>query len=54
MYYYLHTGQYEELVSLADGLTEGKNASMTVVKGAGHEYCAWSTSLYNFLQVAFS
>jgi len=54
MYYYLHTGQYKELISLTKGLTDGENAAMTEVKDAGHEYCAWSTGLYNFLGVAFS
>ena len=53
-YYYLHKSQYQDLVELTDGLTEGKNAAFTEVQGAGHEYYAWSTGLYNFLQIAFS
>lgn len=53
-YYYLHTGQYQQLVEWTRGLTEGKNAAMTVVEGSAHEYRAWGTGLYNFLGVAFS
>ncbi|MBR6114582.1 MAG: hypothetical protein IKQ10_05290 [Oscillospiraceae bacterium] len=54
MYYNLHVGQYRQLVSWTKGLTEGVNAAMTVIEGSNHEYSAWGTGLYNFLQVAFS
>ena len=52
--FYLHHGQYHELVDRADGLTDGVNAAFTEIKGASHLYTAWATGLYNFLPVLFS
>ena len=53
-YYYLHKGQYGELVGMAKGLTEGENAAFTEIRDTGHEYVSWSAGLANFLSVAFS
>ena len=53
-YFYLHRGQYADLISMAKGLTEGENAAMTEIKDTGHEYISWSAGLANFLSVAFS
>ena len=49
-----HTQQYDYLVRHVDCLTDGKNAAMTVIKSASHEYRAWGTGLYNFLRVVFA
>ena len=49
-----HTQQYDYLVRHVDCLTDGKNAAMTVIKDASHEYRAWGTGLYNFLRVVFA
>ena len=53
-YFYLHMGQYGQLVEYADGLTDGVNATFTEILNVGHEYAAWSAGLTNFLSVAFS
>ena len=53
-YYWLHKGQYAQLVGYANGLTEGENAAFTEIQGVGHEYAAWAAGLTNFLSVAFS
>ncbi|MBQ7737883.1 MAG: hypothetical protein IJT62_08640 [Oscillospiraceae bacterium] len=50
----LHKWQYGYLESLANGITDGVNAAFTPIENAPHEYVAWSTGLYNFLQVAFA
>ncbi len=52
--FYLHHGQYHELVDRANGLTDGVNACFNEIKGASHLYTAWATGLYNFLPVLFS
>ena len=52
--FYLHHGQYHELVDRTEGLTDGENAAFTEIKGAHHLYTAWATGLYNFLPVVFS
>jgi enterochelin esterase-like enzyme len=49
-----HTAQYADLVATVDCLTDGKNAAMTVIRDASHEYRAWGTGLYNFLRVVFA
>ena len=49
-----HTKQYDYLVNHVDCLTDGKNAAMTVINDASHEYRAWGTGLYNFLRVVFA
>ena len=46
--------QYDYLVNHVDCLTDGKNAAMTVINDASHEYRAWGTGLYNFLRVVFA
>ena len=48
-----HYAQYTQLLALCPGLTDGENAAFTDIQGAGHEYRAWGTGLYNFLQVVF-
>lgn len=53
-YYYLHTGQYKELVDLCSVLTPGENCAMSVIADVGHEYAAWAAGLANFLSLAFA
>ena len=53
-YYYLHLGQYTDLMDMTDVFTEGENTAFSVIKDVGHQYAAWSTGLRNFLTVAFS
>ena len=48
-----HQGQYNEILSMTPGLTEGENAAFTWIEDAYHEYRAWGTGLYNFLRIAF-
>lgn len=45
--------EYHTLIGESTALSEGKNAWFQYVDGAGHEYRAWVTGLYNFLQMAF-
>lgn len=54
MYYYLHTGQYKELLGWSKTLVPGENTDITVIRGVGHEYAAWAAGLANFLSVAFA
>ena len=52
--YDVHYSQYYELVEEVPGLTDGDNAAFTGIRKCSHDYKAWGTGLYNFLQVVFA